>query len=151
MSQTFGNAILKSAKWTSAIGVVFALSACFGGGSGGGGGFVGSTPPPPPSPPPVATVSISAPARAAVGPGVSPVLANSATPNFTTGPAPGTIFPLLQTTLVLDGDSIEPDTTLNAAGGTAIVSSGQLSIQLADGGYFVPQSFSNLDWTSVGY
>lgn len=94
---------------------------------------------------------ISAPARAVVGSGAVPVLANSATPNFTTGPAPGTVFPLLQTVLTLDDDSIGPDTAVNAAGGTATVSSGQLAIQVADGGYFTPDFHSNLDWTSAGY
>lgn len=86
-----------------------------------------------------------------MGPGTIPVLADSATPNFRTGPAAGTVFPLLQTALALDSDSIEPDIGLNAAGGTSIVSSGQLNIQLANGDYFVPQFHSNLDWTSVGY
>ena len=85
-----------------------------------------------------------------MGPGFVPVLATSATPNFRTGPAPGTIFPLLQTVLTLDSDSIEPATAINAAGGTATLSSGQLTIQVADGGFFTPV-YSNLDWTSVGY
>ena len=139
---------MRVAKWAAASSIALALGAC----GGGGGGSVARTPPPPSAPPPPPpAVGIFAPARATVAPDNAPVLANAANPNFTTGPAPGTVFPLLQTTLTLDGDSIEPDTRLNAAGGTATVSSGQLRIQLADGDYFVPQFDSNLDWTSVGY
>jgi hypothetical protein len=72
-------------------------------------------------------------------------------PNFTTGPSPGTTFPLLQSTLTLDQDSIEPDNALNSAGGTATVSGGLVRISVAGSDYFDPQFRSNLDWTSVGY
>ena len=142
----------RAARWVAASSIAMALAAC---GGGGGGGFVASTPTPPvappPPPPPPAQVVISAPARATVGPGVASVLDNAAGPNFATGPSPATVFPLLQTVLTLDQDSIEPDAALNAAGGTATVSAGQFRIQLADGDYFAPQYSASLDWTSVGY
>lgn len=134
------------------VSIACALGGCFGGGGSGPRPMPLVPPPPgPPPPPPQGAAVIFAPARASVGPGTAPVLANSATPNFTTGPAPGTVFPLLQTALSLGNDRVEPATAINAAGGTATVSSGQFAIQIADGSYFTPDFHSNLDWTSVGY
>jgi hypothetical protein len=131
---------------TAAVAMVLALAAC--GGGGGGGGFVGSTPPPPTPPPPAPTLSVSAPARATVGAGLTPVLANSATPNFTTGPAAGTEFPLLQTTVVLDPTSIAPDTAVNAAGGTVTAQPGALTLSID--GHDVALARQSLDWTLAG-
>ena len=148
MSCYLRNTVYPPAKGALAAAFVLMLSAC--GGGGGGGGFVESTPPPPPLPPPAA-VTISAPARASVGPGTSPVLASMATPNFTTGPAPGTTFPLLQTTVVLDATSIAPDAAVNAAGGRATVQGGVPTLTI-DGMDVKPppHSYSFLDWTVVG-
>jgi hypothetical protein len=52
---------------------------------------------------------------------MTPVLASPGGANFTTGPATGTVFPLLQTTLVIDNHGIAADPAANAAGGTATV------------------------------
>lgn len=92
------------------------------------------------------------PARASTGGSAPAVLASNGGPTFTTGPAPGTAFPLLQTTLVDDGDSLGPDNALNAAGGTASLQSGNLVINMNgfDGDPGLPE-YSNLDWTLVGY
>ena len=95
---------------------------------------------------------------------MTPVLATQGGPSFTTGPAPGTVFPLLQTTLVIDSDGIDADPDANAAGGTATIESGALSVNLlhthaglAGNHGFAgtpPQEWlgdPNLDWTRVGY
>ena len=93
---------------------------------------------------------------------MSPVLATQSGPNFTTGPAPGTVFPLLQTTLVVDHDGIDADPEANAAGGTATVQGASLSVNLlhthaglpgVHGFAGEPQMWddSNLDWTRAGY
>ena len=84
-----------------------------------------------------------------------PVLASSGGPNFTSGPAAGTVFPLLQTTMIYDPNSARADAVTNAAGGTAAFQSGEPNIKVdafvkAD----VRSSFStsaNLDWTRAGY
>jgi hypothetical protein len=79
------------------------------------------------------------------------MLANSATPNFTSGPAAGTTFPLLQTTLLIDEASIKPDSAVNAEGGVATVSGGALSINIA-GIEDAPSSANpDLDWTRAGW
>jgi hypothetical protein len=93
---------------------------------------------------------------------MSPVLASQGGPNFTTGPAPGTVFPLLQTTLVVDGSGIDADPEANAAGGTATIQDGAINVNLLhthaglEGEHgFVGQAQSwgdpNLDWTRAGY
>lgn len=142
-------------KWAALSSVALLLSAC--GGGGGGGGFVPRTPPPPvsptptPTPPPVSTASISAPARATTAPGVAPKLANASEPNFTMGAAEGTTFPLLQTSLTLDGTSIKPEAAINSAGGTALVTAQGLTIS-AGGFQNVPSwSDPNFDWTRAGW
>ena len=112
------------------------------------------TPPPPPPPPPPSEFSIDAPARATVGSGTAPVLASSATPNFSTGPA-GTRFPMLQTTMVYDPLGARPDSAVNSAGGSAIVNGSLVDIDVdAFQSASVAGSWtghSNLDWTRVGY
>ena len=128
---------------------ILMLTAC--GGGSGATGFVGSTPPPPPAPPPPSPASgltVSAPARATVGAGLTPVLANSATPNFTTGPAAGTAFPLLQTTVVLDPASIAPDAAVNTVGGTVTAREGALTLSID--GHDVDLALQALDWTLAG-
>jgi hypothetical protein len=93
---------------------------------------------------------------------MTPVLASQAGPNFTTGPAPGTVFPLLQTTLVVDSVGIDADTEANAAGGTATIEGVDLNVNLLHTHAGLPgvHGFAgeahlwgdpNLDWTRVGY
>jgi hypothetical protein len=93
---------------------------------------------------------------------MSPVLASPGGPNFTTGPAAGTVFPLLQTTLVIENDGIDADPEANAAGGTATIDGGVLNVDLlhthaglpGTHGFAGPPDWSgdpNLDWTRVGY
>ena len=80
------------------------------------------------------------------------VTATDGGPSFTSGPAQGTVFPLLQTTLASDNAGIRPATAVNSAGGTAAVSNGALSITI--GGFTgLPNNagYSYLDWTRVGY
>jgi hypothetical protein len=80
------------------------------------------------------------------------VFASEGGPNFTTGPAAGTVFPLLQTVLGWGSSGVAADAAANAAGGTAMVETGQLKVAMPgfDG---VPQfsGYANLDWTRVGY
>ena len=116
---------------TSALGLL--LIAC--GGGTGGGNFVGSTPPPPPSPPPPST--LGAPERATVGAGPASVFATSGGANFATGPSPATIFPMLQTAMTQNGTRYHADTAINAAGGSATISGGQLTVD-------IPGSYANL-------
>lgn len=105
---------------------------------------------------------ITAPAAATTASGLAPVLASPGGLNFTTGPAVGTVFPLLQTTLVIDDDGIDADPEANAAGGTATVEAGTLTVDLrhthagltGTHGFVGPPDWSgyaNLDWTRVGY
>jgi len=83
---------------------------------------------------------------------VASVFATQGGPNFTTGPAPGTVFPVLQTLLLTDENSVQADSTGNAAGGTVTVEAGELqfSAPIFTG---TPQfsGYANLDWTRVGY
>lgn len=137
---------LQIAGLAAASSAALGLAAC----GGGTDTFVSSTPPPPVAPPPPPPLAISAPAKATVGPGMTPVLANSADPNFTSGAVVGTTFPLLQTTLSIDANSIKPDTPVNSAGGTATVTAEGLAIGI---GGIAAASYStdpNLDWTRVG-
>ena len=137
------------AKWAAASSVALALAAC---GGGGGGGFVSSTPTPPPvaPPPPPPQFAISAPAKATTGPGIAPVVADVSGPNFTTGAAEGTTFPLLHTSLAIDAARIGPETAVNAAGGTATVVGGKLLIDI--GAFEGEPAYSGyLDWTRAGY
>lgn len=151
----FGNRTRTStAKWPAISAVVLALTAC---GGGGDGAFVANTPPPPPTPTPTPTpgaFSISAPDRA-TGPGAMPVFATPDGPSFTSGPAAGTVFPLLQTAMIYDANSARPDAVTNAAGSTATFQAGALDIN-ADA--FIQtdvrsssSNSANLDWTRVGY
>ncbi len=147
MQNVAGANRLRIAGIAAASFLVLTLAAC---GGGGGDSFVESTPPPPvlpPSPPPFA---ISAPARATVGPGMAPVLANAAGPNFTTGAIEGTTFRLLQTTVAMNESSIKPDAGVNTAGGTATATATGLAIGIA--GLVAARSTidANLDWTRVG-
>ena len=95
---------------------------------------------------------------------MTPVLATQGGPNFTTGPAPGTVFPLLQTTLVMDSAGIDADPEANAAGGTATIEGADLVVNLLHTHAALPgthgfagsvhpewQGDPNLDWTRVGY
>ena len=127
----------------SAIGL--SLTAC--GGGGGGGGFVDSTPPPPP-PPPISNAA--APERATVGAGPASVFATAGGPNFTTGPAPGTAFPMLQTAMTQNGTRYFADPTTNAAGGTATFSDGQLTVDIPGNDSDTWSGYADLDWTRAG-
>ena len=145
--------------WAAASVIVLALSAC---GGGGGGGIASipnppqaATPAPTPSPTPAAaTAAISAPARATIAGSAAPVLASDGGPNFTSDPAAGTVFPLLQTTMVYDDRSAKADATVNAAGGTATVEAGELQIGIAAFEAADVKASStghpDLDWTRVG-
>jgi hypothetical protein len=77
-----------------------------------------------------------------------PVVASSATPNFTTGPATGTEFPLLQTTILLDVTSIAADTAVNATGGTVTAQQGGLTLSID--GHNAEIAAGTLDWTMAG-
>lgn len=139
---------LRIAGMAAISSAALALAAC----GGGTDTFVRSTPPAPvvPPPPPPPQLTISAPAKATVGPGLTPIIADATGPNFTTGAAEGTVFPLLQTALAIDATSIKPDTAVNTAGGAAIVDQGKLLINI---GAFEgePAYSANLDWTRTGY
>lgn len=156
---------LKLAGIVAASMICLGLGAC--GGGGGGGSGVTSTPPPPPAPPPPPPPPgtpgiITAPAAGTVAAGMSPVVASQGGPNFTSGTASGTVFPLLQTTLVIDSGGIDADPEANAAGGTATVQGSELSVNLlhTHAGLAGTHGFAgdvqawgdpNLDWTRAGY
>lgn len=149
--------------WPAASVIVLALSAC----GGGGGGIASipnppqtSTPAPTPSPTPTASAfTIGAPARATAGANpAAPVLATEGGLDFTTGPAPGTAFPGLQTVLYwanfTNDDDIAPDAAAIAAGAKVTANDGKLevdvptwqtSIELVEWGH------ASLDWTRVSY
>jgi len=146
--------------------IAVALAAC-----GGGGGGVEPLPPPPvtpppspppPSPPPGTPGIISAPARASTAAGAAPAVnATAGGPNFTTGVTPGTVFPTLQTMLVIDANGISADPEGNAAGSNMTVANGKLTVgpihtHAALNGTFgfsgEPWSgYESLDWARVGY
>ena len=105
---------------------------------------------------------ITAPAAATVAAGMSPVLASQGGPNFATGPAAGTVLPLLQTTLVIDNDGIDADPSASAAGGTATAQGSALNVNLLHphaglagmhgyAGEADTFDDANLDWTRAGY
>jgi hypothetical protein len=79
-------------------------------------------------------------------------LASTGGLNFTTGPAAGQVFPLLQTTLVLDPTSIKADTVANGFGGGARVVGGALLLSIA-GFNDMDTSWTDasLDWARAGY
>lgn len=138
-----------------------ALALCACGGGGGGGGGIASTPPPQtstptPSPTPTpAAASIGAPARATTAGSTAPVVASLGGPNFTSGPAAGTVFPALQTTMVYaENAAPRADSAANAAGGTATVIAGVVTPNIADFSIADARSswagHADLDWTRVG-
>lgn len=136
----------KLANVIAASMISLALGGC--GGGGGGGGGPSFTPRPPPTPTPTPTGLISAPARATTGGGPAPVFATPGGPNFTTGHAAGTEFPILQSAMTWNGPRVEADTSRNAQGGTATVDSGHLKVTYDAN----PSSgHADLDWTRVGY
>jgi len=138
----------------SSIALAISVTAC----GGGGGGGIAALPPPPvtvtPKPPPAA-FSISAPGRGSTAEGLSPVVASSGGPNFTTGPAAGTVFPLLQSTMVYGASSAKSDAAANAAGGTATFEQGALNLNVPAFNQADVRGdrsgYANLDWTRVGY
>lgn len=132
----------------SAFAMAFTLTAC---GGNGGSGIASALPPPPPPPPPPAPSLISAPGSATTGTGPQAVLAALGGPNFTTGPAARTAFPLLQTAMTWDSPlagGVAADEFTNANGGTATVEGGQLKTDYDDTPWF---GYADLDWTRVGY
>jgi len=149
MQKVAGTNRLRIAGFAVASSLALTLAAC---GGGGGDSFVESTPPPPvlPPPPPPSPFAISAPARATVGTGMAPVLADAAGPNFTTGAVEGTVFPLLQTTVSINESSIKPDASVNTVGGTATATATGLAIGIADLVAAPSTIDPNLDWTRVG-
>jgi len=126
--------------------IAVALAGC------GGGGGVDSMPPAPvaATPTPAATPS-AVPARASVGAGPAPVFATAGGPNFTTGTAAGTAFPMLQTVMFQNGSHYESDTGAIAAGGAATFDGGQLSVNIPDSRPGPWSGYSDLDWTRAGH
>lgn len=137
------------------LSVLIGVAAC----GGGDGGVVTSTPTPTPSPAPTPTptppltTKISAPTAATMGSNVPPVFASTGGPNFTTGPAAGTTFPLLQTMIALDNERILPDFVpfQNAAKATVTSGSLQLDVQGRFQGPPTSSGSADLDWTRYGY
>jgi hypothetical protein len=95
---------------------------------------------------------ISAPAAGSTTTALAPFLATTGGENFTTGSPNRHIFPLLQTTLVLDATSIKADSVVNAAGGGATAAPDSFTIDI-NGFHGVPDQsgYPDLDWTRVGY
>ena len=135
-----------AAKWLGTSALVLALAAC---GGGGAGSFAESTPLPPPAPPTHAPSAT--PERATVGAGPPSVFATVGSQNFTTGPAPDTAFPMLQTAMAQNGVVYEADSTTNASGGTATFPGGQLTLSILDSDSSVWSGYADLDWTRAGY
>ena len=136
------------AVWVAASSLALALAAC----GGGTDTVLRSTPTPPVAPPPPPpALTISAPAKASVGPGVVPVMATGEDPNFTTGPTIGTTFPLLQTVLLLDDSTIRPDPGIYETGGVAVAEPGDLSINTNNLVDVTSTVDSSLDWTRAGW
>lgn len=139
----------KPQNWAAISAIGLALGACGGGGGGSfAGGPVGVIPTPPPAPP---SPPLGAPLRATTGGGPSSVFATAGGPNFATGPAPGTVFPMLQTAMTQNRVLYHADATTNAAGGSATVSGGQLTISILDALSNPWSGHADLDWTRVGY
>lgn len=138
-------------KWLAVSIAAGALAAC----GGGGGGGVDPLPPPPvtppPSPPPPTSQGMSAPERATTGAGPAAVVATVEGRNFTTGPAPGTAFRMLQSAVTQNGTAYVPDTVTNAAGGAATFDGGQLSVSIRDSRQNPWSGYADLEWTRVGY
>ncbi len=134
---------LKPFNLAAVSSICLALAGC----GGGGGGGVPFIPPPPVIPPPSAPGLVSAPARATVGAGPGTVFATQGGPNFNTGPAPGTAFPLLQSAMTWNGTRVEADSSRNAAGATATVEGGQIMVTHDDSPTI---GHANLDWARVG-
>lgn len=136
----------------SAFAMALGLAAC----GGAGGSQVATVLPPPPTPttPPCCPDSyfISAPRRATTQGAVVPVLAAPGTPSFSTGPTPGTEFPMLQTVVAID------ETKTIANGGTYKGSIGPIAVEAseysrtvrADGSLSDVSPSPNLDWTNFG-
>ena len=116
---------------------------------GGGGGYEAATVPPISPAPLLGALTIVAPARASFGQAPTHVFADAASPNFSTGPAAGTIFPRLQTSVALTSKAIEPDANVNAVGGTATVQNGDLVLNISGGAS--GRWDSSLDWTRAGW
>ena len=139
----------KPQKWAAISAIGLALAACGGGGGRSfAGGPVGVLPTPPPTPP---SSPLGAPERARIGGGPSSVFAAVGGPNFTTGPAPGTAFPMLQTAMMQNGILYQADPVTNAAGGTATVQGSQVAISIPDASANPWSGHADLDWTRVGY
>jgi hypothetical protein len=134
----------------TATSIVLALcvTAC---GGGGGYGGVASTPPPPLTPTPAA-VATGGPARATTGAGPAPVFATAGGPSFSIGPAPTTVFPMLQTAMTQNGGSYYlADSGRNAAGGAATFNNGHATISIADSSPDPWLGYADLDWTRAGH
>jgi hypothetical protein len=139
-----------SLSMASSIALALGLTAC--GGGGGGYGGIAFTPAPPmtPTPTPVPTLS-GGPVRATIGAGPASVLATAGGPNFTTGPAAATVFPMLQTAMTQDGFYYQADPSTTAAGGAATFNDGQVTVSIPDSRPDPWSGYADLDWTRAGH
>jgi hypothetical protein len=137
-------------SFASTVAVALCLAGC--GGDGGGG--IASTPPAPLTPvtPTPTPTQSGGPARATTGAGpAASVFASAAGPNFRTGPAAATVFPMLQTAMTQNGTRYQADSSTNAAGGAATFNSGQVTLSIPDSRPDPWLGYADLDWTRAGH
>jgi hypothetical protein len=136
-------------RTASSIALALGLGACGGGGGYGAIAFM-PTPPQAVTPTPTPTQS-GGPAGATTGAGPASVFATAGGPNFTTGPAAATVFPMLQTAMFQNGTAYQAGTFTTAAGGAATFNGGQVTVNIPDSRPDVWSGYADLDWTRAGH